>query len=319
MRYMIPCTLLTSMVALVACGDENPVDTDAALIEVDQTEFALGVASGVETIAVLPNASNDGVSVDRRGRIFVSNAGQFGATGLLGTEVYRITRYGKVATAIDGLNGPLGSVTDRRGNLYVSNFNDGTIIKRDRRGQTSIFATLNGSGGGLALDRRGRLYAASYTGQAIYRIERTGEVTLFSDDPLLAGPVGISLDRRGRLYVGNFDDAKVLRLSRDGAVTVVADLAEIAGGNIGYLTYSRGCIYATSLNVNMVFAVSPDGAVAALAGTGDFGSQDGSLATAQFALPNGIAAGRFGRRLFVSEYGSPNLRMIRLPRDRCAE
>ena len=312
-RWLLASILIAN--PLLACGDE--AEGDAPMVEVQEVTAGLRWSPGVETIGILPTLFNDGVSLDRRGRLFVSNAGQFGTTGLLGTTVYR-TRTGTTATpAVTGLNGPIGSVSDRRGNLFVSNFNDGTIVKRDRHGATSVVATLPASGGGLAFDRWGRLYAASYTGSAIYRVGRDGHVSLFSDDPLLAGPVGISFDRRNRLYVGNYDDAKVLRLAKDGAVTVVADLAVEAGSNIGYVTFSRGCIFATSLAVNKIFAISPNGQFTELAGTGAFGSVDGDLAVAQFALPNGIVANRAGTRLFVSEYGSPNVRAIRLPFPRC--
>ncbi len=307
-----PALLATMM---LGCGDGSPASLDDDVASVSQALRA----PQVQTVAVLPAANNDGLSFDRRGRLFVSNAGAFGAGGLLGTEVYRVRRSGEFEVTVDGLSGPLGSVFDRYGNLYVSNFNDGTIRKRDRHGEVTVFATLDGSGGGLAIDRRGRLYAASYTGQTIYRIDRAGEVTLFSDDPLLAGPVGLAFDRRGRLYVGNYDDAKVLRFRRNGSVSVVADLGEVAGGNIGYLTFARGCVYATSLNVNKVFAVSPRGSVDVLAGTGDFGSIDGPLTAAQFALPNGIVANRWGTRLYVSEYGSPNIRSIPISRTSCPD
>ena len=304
------CTLIAGL--MMGCG-EAPTSVD----EVATTEQALGWGPEVTTVAVLPTPFNDGVSVDRRGRVFVSNAGQFGATGLMGTVVNQIGRSGTVTTALTGLNGPIGSVVDRRGNLYVSNFNDGTIVKRDRRGNMTTVATLPSSGGGLALDRKGRLYASSYTGGAIYRIERSGQVTLFSDDARLAGPVGISFDRFNNLYVGNYDDGAVLKIRPDASVSVVAQLGAAAGNNIGHLTFSRGCIYTTSINVNKIFAVSRAGAVTELAGTGDLGSVDGDLDTAQFALPNGIAANRRGTHLYVSEYGSPNVRKIRLPRTAC--
>ena len=311
---------LISVVAItgsMACLGGGEVVNEELVSELGGGQAHWQSRPDVQTIAELPTGFNDGVSLDFFGRLFVSNAGSFGPAGLVGTEVFRIGNAG-VDVEVDGLNGPLGTVSDWFGNLYVSNFNDGTIVRRDFRGEASQFATLDGSGGGLALSRRGELFASSYSGQSVSRISRDGVVTVHSESPLLAGPVGISFGR-GRMFVGNFDDGKILEIKDDGSAVLIADLGEVALGNIGYITYSRGCIFATSLNANRVFAVSLSGTVSELAGTGEFGSVDGELADAQFALPNGIAANWWGSRLYVSEFGSPNIRAIRLGRNSCPD
>lgn len=67
---------------MFACGGEPPANEE----DTQSVSQALRTPE-VRTVAVLPAPSNDGLSVDRRGRLFVSNAGQFGAGGLQGTEV----------------------------------------------------------------------------------------------------------------------------------------------------------------------------------------------------------------------------------------
>ena len=308
---LIPKAFISSFIifmTLAACGDSSNPEPDP-----DDPSFGLRV----ETLVTLPFASNDGVSFDRQGNLFVSNAGQFVGEGLSGSVVYQVDTSSQASVSLDNLDGPLGSVSDEQGNLYVSNFNTGAIVRRDPNGVVSTFATLPGSGGGLAIDSTGQLVAASYTASALYRVDAVGGVALLSDNALFAGPVGISFDENNLLYVGNFDDGKVLRVTPDGQVSTVVDLGTNAGQNIGYLTYMGGCVYATSLQVHKVFAVSPGGAFSELAGTGVSASVDGPVATAQFAQPNGITGHPAGDRLYVSQYVSPDIRVLYLGDSRC--
>lgn len=270
------------------------------------------VHAEVLTIGQVPAAFNDAITVSHKGKILVSNAGNFGPAGLEGTQVYAMSRNGNVEVAVDHMSGPLGHAFDKQGNFYVSNFNTGAIYKRDSKsGEVSLFSSIVG-GGGIAVDHQNNIFVASYIGGAIYKIDRDGNAEVFADDPLLAGgPVGISFGKRGNLYVGNYDDGKVLKIDNFGNVIQIATL-EIAGNHAAYLVYAAGNLYSTSLNTNKVYKISLDGQVTEFAGSGLFGNQDGANADAAFALPNGITTNKKQDILYVSEYYSPYIRAIKL-------
>lgn len=265
----------------------------------------------VKTIASMPDAFNDAISVDKKGQIYVSNAGSFGADGLSGSQVFTQSKTGESGVFIDNLNGPLGNTFDKKGNFYVSNMNTGEIYKRDKAGKVELFSVIV-SGGGMAVNRKNELFVASYQGKMIYKIDKYGNAEVFSDHPLLAGgPVGISFDRRNNLYVGNYDDGKVLKIDKHGEVTEIATVT-MGGNHIGYLVYADGDIYTTSLYTNKIYKVSLDGEVEEFAGTGDFGNDDGDNDQATFYLPNGITTNRSQDKLYVTEYYSPFVRAISL-------
>lgn len=273
--------------------------------------FGSFLQAEVQTIGNVPHAFNDGIAVGKKGKIYVSNAGDFGAGGLQGTTVYSIDKKGEVGTAVEGMSGPLGTALDRRGNLYVSNYNTGAVFKKSKHGKLIQFSEIIG-GGGIAINARGEVFVASYQGKVIYKIDRRGNAEVFSDDPLLAGgPVGISFGKRGNLYVGNYDDGKVLKIDRRGNVTQIATL-DIAGNHAAYLVYASGNLYSTSLFTNKIYKITLDGTVTEFAGSGEFGNQDGDNETAKFALPNGITTNKKQDTLYISEYYSSYIRAITL-------
>jgi len=265
----------------------------------------------VLTIGTVPNAFNDGITLDNRGRIFVSNAGTFGADGLQGTTVYAFDKDGNVGAAVEGMSGPLGTTFDKAGNFYISNYNTGAVYKRDKHGDLQQFSTIVG-GGGMAANAKGEIFVASYQGSAIYKIDRYGNSEVFCDDPMLAGgPVGISFGKHGNLYVGNYDDGKVIKIDKHGNATQIASL-DIAGNHAAYLVYAGGNLYSTSLFTNKIYKITLDGEVSEFAGSGEFGNQDGDNSTAMFALPNGITTNKKQDILYISEYYSSFVRAIKL-------
>jgi len=269
------------------------------------------VSADVITIADLPTPFNDGISVDKKGNLFVSNTGNFGPEGALGSHVYTTYEGAEGNVWMEYLDGPLGNTFDNKENFYVSNLNSGAIYKRSKTGEISLFSSIIG-GGGMAYDHGNGLFVASYQTGVIYKIDRNGNAEVFSDDPLLAGgPVGISFDKNHNLFVGNYDDGKLLKIDTDGNVTEIATLS-IAGNHIGYLVYAGGHIYTTSLFTNKVYKVSLDGEVTEFAGSGMFGHKDGVNSEAEFALPNGITTNKAQDTLYISEYYSSYIKAIRI-------
>jgi len=110
--------------------------------------------------------------------------------------------------------------------LYVSLYNDGTIVSYDTTAGSptpTIFASgLNGPNY-LAFDAAGNLFATIPDDPSIMKFTPAGVGSVFAT-AFLAGPDGLAFDSAGNLLVadqvGNFT-GKVLKFTPDGAASVV--------------------------------------------------------------------------------------------------
>src|SRR5262249_12533967 len=109
---------------------------------------------------------------------------------------------------LTGLNGPSALAVDAAGNLYVANFNGGTVSVF-APGSTAPTATLTGlrNPQALAVDARGNLFVAN--GFNGFGGSRT-EVSVFARDGTpfaissgLNDPTALAFDAHGNLYVAN--------------------------------------------------------------------------------------------------------------------
>jgi len=271
----------------------------------------------VETV-ISDFEGNDAVTVDQRGNVYVSEFGQFVNTGGNGTRVFKIDRQDEISEFITGLSGPLGNAIDRQGNFYVTNNNDttrGDVVKIAVDGTRTILATIQGWPSGVTLDHKNNLYVSNFIAPTVHKITPDGEVTLIATDPRLAGGVGIDLDSRGNLIVSNFSTADIVSITPEGTVSLIATIPNITinGFGIGYITVVRDAIFATGIAVNKIFKVTLDGEVEEFAGTGEAAVVDGPIKEASFNGPNGIAADKYGKALYISEFGGTGaLRKISL-------
>jgi len=271
----------------------------------------------VETV-VLDFAGNDAVSVDRRGNVYVSEYGRFVNTGGNGTRVLKVSKAGDVSEFVTGLSGPLGNTIDSQGNFYVNNDNNtarGDVLKISSDGTKTVLATIQGWPTGMTLDHENNLYVSNFLTPTVHKITPEGEVSVYATDARLAGGVGIDFDRKGNLVVGNFATADILSIDPDGNVSLIANIPNIVigGFGIGYITVVGNSVFATGIGVNKIFRVTLDGTVEEFAGTGDAAVVDGPIGEASFNGPNGIAADKYGRALYISEFGgSGALRKIKL-------
>ncbi|WP_281987874.1 SMP-30/gluconolactonase/LRE family protein [Aquimarina aggregata] len=271
----------------------------------------------VETV-VTDFAGNDAVSVDKFGNVYVSEFGQFVGANGNGTRVFKVSKSGDVTEFASGLTGPLGNAIDAQGNLYVVNGSGdgaGDILKITPDGSQTVLATINGFPSGLTLDHHKNIYVSNFGTPTVHRITPQGEVTVYASDPRLAGGVGVDFDRKGNLIVGNFATADILSINPEGIVTLIATIpnAVVNGFGIGYITVVGNSVFATGIGVNKIFRVTLDGQVEEFAGNGNAAVVDGLINEASFNGPNGITADKYGKALYISEFGGTGaLRKIKL-------
>lgn len=247
----------------------------------------------------------DGLVLDKEGNIYVS---QYDST-----VVRRVTPGGEVSIYASGFSAPNGLAIDSSGVLYVTNAQGGRVSKVTPGGtvvQQFISGLANPTGVAVS-PAQDTLYIAHYQSSRISKValaDSSNVINWISGSPL-NGPVGMLFDENGILYVGGFNDGSIVKVDHDGTMTKIATIPPF----MGFLTYAKGFLYATSFGTNRIYKISLDGSsVELFAGTGAAGQQDGPIESATFNGPNGIAASPSGDTLYVSEYNSETLRQITL-------
>ena len=146
----------------------------------------------------------------------------------------------------DGLNSPVGLAYDRDGNLFVSNWSAGTVLRFTPDGRRSVFASGLEGPSGLAISPDGDICVASYSADLIWRFTLDGKRSVFVRG--LDTPAGLSFDTKGRLLIANRRTNQILAAHLgDGKIDVVAEglqtpvgAAELSNGDLLVSNISGG-------------------------------------------------------------------------------
>jgi len=113
-------------------------------------------------------------------------------------EIKQVNKFG----AYSGFEGPTGIATDSKGNLYIANFSNNSIIRIDKKGEREVLAKDGAINGplGLAVDKKDNLYVANFDSNQIVVLsveDRRPVVLPF----IVKKPYFIMIDDAGMLYV----------------------------------------------------------------------------------------------------------------------
>lgn len=182
---------------------------------------------------------------------------------------------------------------------------------------------------GIAVDRAGTLYIADRGNHRIRTLSPQGVVATlagtgtpgFADGPgdqaQFNEPHDVAIDGAGTVYVLDTFNYRVRRISPEGVVSTLAGGGDMGPDNGDYAdgpaTDARFS-YATGLTVDAagtvyvadsynarIRAVSPNGDVRTVAGSGEDGGADGPAALAQFSDPTGVAVDGAGNLYVVDK------------------
>ncbi len=213
----------------------------------------------------------------------------------------------QVSLVTDTLQNANGIAEDAGGNLYVADHMQGRIWKISPVGKITHFATINRPSGIIKMPDSDTLLVTGYTNHRIYKLAPDGNITVWLQGGLLRGPVGLTYDEHNTLYIGNFDNGRILKVDSTGTPSV---LAAISGGNLGFVIYNRGFLYATMFQSHKIYRIFPESGLFTLYAGSFPGSKNGPLSTATFNGPNGILASVTGDSLYISDYHTKSVRLI---------
>jgi hypothetical protein len=183
---------------------------------------------------------------------------------------------------------------------------------------------------GLTLDPLNNVFIADYGNQQIRKISSSGEVSTFtgsgvtglangkSSQAAFNFPISVASDSSGTIYVADLYNHALRKVNVNGDVSTLAGDGVIGQQN-GYSARFNepwGVAVDPSNNVyvadrwnNQIRKISPDGFVTTFAGSGQQGNQNGSVSSASFYWPFGIALDKSGN-LYISERGNGSIRKI---------
>jgi len=259
-----------------------------------------GSADGTGATARFYNP--DGVAVDGAGNVYVADRNN--------ATIRKVTPAG-VVTTLAGTAGQIGSAdgtgaaasfwypeavaVDGAGNVYVADRNNATIRKVTPAG---VVTTLAGSAG--------------QNGSA----DGTGAAASFSY------PSGVAVDGAGNVYVADSDNNTIRKVTAAEVVTTLAGSVGLSGSADGTGAAARfsyptgvavdgaGNVYVADYYNDTIRKVTPAGVVTTLAGTaGQYGSADGTGATARFSYPTGVAVDGAGN-VYVADSDNNTIRKV---------
>lgn len=248
----------------------------------------------------------DGLGITSNGDVYCSN--------FQGDQVFKYEfATGDVTTFATGLVNPNGIGVSPDDHIYVCEAGGGTIREYDSNGDLiSSITGLNNPTGVKYNPNNDQVLWVSYNQSSINTLDpETNETEIVFQGAPLNGPSGIAfIDNE--VFISNYNDRKIFRLEDDDTLTEIAQLPATASQNnvLGFITSKDGLLFGTQIGEHRIYRIDPEnGEVNLLAGS-NIGDNDGNLDNATFNFPNGILGDSANDRLYISDAGTSNLRII---------
>lgn len=249
---------------------------------------------------------DDAIALDSNGNIYCSN--------YVGDTVFKFTPSGEMSAFITGLNTPNGLAFNSNQELYVCDGQGNTIYKYDIDGNQLASYPVTGHPSGIvkSFDDDSMIFTL-YTGNQIKKLNTDGTITDVSSAPELSGPVGIVYEENGTLFVGNYNNRIIYKVLVNGDLEYLTQLPTEGGSypNLGFITYGQGKLWGTVMGNDKIYCINPNVVddYTIFAGSTQ-GSMDGDINQATFNIPNGIYFDEAEGTMYVTDFGSKNLRII---------
>jgi uncharacterized protein (TIGR03437 family) len=253
-----------------------------------------------------PLGQTTAVAVDAGGNVFVADHGnnmvmRLSADGTLtvvaGNGSPGFSGDGGPATHAS-LNAPSGLALDSSGNLYIA---DEFNFRIRKVGPDGVISTVAGNG------------AKAFGGDGGPAV-----------DAALLYPYDVAADKSGNLYIADSLSNRIRKVTPGGTISTIAGTGTAGFSGDGKAALNAqlntptsvkldaaGNILVADTNNNRIRRITPDGAIATVAGNGSAGfSGDGGLATAApLNAPHGIAADSAGN-LYIADLTNERVRKV---------
>lgn len=257
-------------------------------------------AQTVTTITTNASKIDDDIIFDTAGNLYGSN--------YIGSKVYKLTPDGVESIFASGFGNPNGLAFNDDGTLIMADNTANKLYKIFPDGSKEVFVdSLPGPSGVLRAAGSDTLLVTSYITHEIWKVAPDGSISTFLTHPQFNGPVGMCYDDSLNLYIANFSDRKIFKMTPNGQVTFFTQPP--LGQFIGFLTYTKGSLYATAMEAHKIYKIDLEGNYAVWLGS-TIGALDGDASVAKFNRPNGIRPSSTGDTLYVSDFGTKRVRMI---------
>jgi len=197
-----------------------------------------------------------------------------------------------ITTFASGIPLPTGLAFDAAGNLYVANYNAGSITQVTPAGVQTTFATGFTQPAGLAFDAAGNLYVANQPG-SIDMVTPGGVVSVFATGFDEAND--LVFDTAGNLYVASPNTSGVGYISMVTPAGVVTTFVAAIARPTGMVFDAAGNLYAANFDGNTVSKITPQGVVSTFA--------------SGFNSPNGVSIDQSGN-LYVGNIGDGTVNRV---------
>lgn len=232
------------------------IDANGEFWVLNNSQFLFKVGPGNTFTSIATEmATQRGLALDNSGNMFV--------TGTQGSDhvLAEVTPSGQTSILVrNGFSSPMSLTGDSGGNLFVSNFGDGTISKISPQGAITRFAGGLNNPQGLTTDAAGNLYVANSGTNSVVKISSDGTVSTLASG--LSNPVDVQFDTSGNLYVADSGDNSIKVINPAGQVS---NFAASAANNVQGMRFdSQGNLYLANADDNTLTRVSADGSVSVL-------------------------------------------------------
>ena len=251
--------------------------------------------------------SIDSVFIDDA--IVMDDSGNLYGAHFTGNRIYKRSSDGTFSVYASGLNTPNGMDFDSAGNLFVADHSGNKLYKILPDGtKVEHLSNINRPSGVLKMEGSDTMIVTRYAANMILKVAPDAHIDTLASGGMLNGPVGLAYDDNGRLFTANFNDRKLIEVTPDGDLIEIAQFPQ--SGWLGFMTYANGFFYGTSYNNHKIYQIrQSDNLISLLAGT-VLGEVDGDASVARFHQPNGIVFNEAKDTLFISAYGTGNVRYI---------
>ncbi|GGG13634.1 hypothetical protein GCM10011344_12900 [Dokdonia pacifica] len=265
------------------------------------------IVSQAQTVStVTEGVFYDGFGITSNGDVYCSN---FQGDGVFKYEFST----GNVTTFATGFTNPNGIGVTNDDRIYICEAGGGTIHIYDTDG--SLLDTVTGLNNptGVKYDaQEDRMLWVSYNQSSLNVLDpETNASEIMIQGAPLNGPSGIAFVG-DQTYISNYNDRKIFRLEDNETLTEIAQLPAGAAQNnvLGFLTSKGDFLYGTQIGEHRIYRIDPEtGEIFLFAGSTS-GNADGDLETATFNFPNGILGDPTNDRIYISDAGTSNLRII---------